>query len=194
VAVGMVVVTAAAASMAERRSGSRSDRSCRRGWRSSVGRAHRLVYRSTASSSDQVEGMRQQLEQALEVLPCSLGTARQCDDEGAGSFCSISEVYSNDRSRERGERRYGERMSEHEGNEPRRWLVDERGHCLKRDSGQIRYSISSLLLLTSGVQSRTPNPVPPLVNTKSTPSLHHCSTIRRISTCSSGAMDDWTTL
>jgi hypothetical protein len=189
-----MVVMPAASAMAERRRGSGSDRSCRRRWRSSVGRAHRLVYRSTAASSDQVEGMRQQLEQALEVLLCSLGAARQCDDERAGSFCSISEVYSNDRSRESGERRDGERMGEHEGNEPRRWLVDERGHCLKRESGQIRYSISSLLPLTSGVQSRAPNPVPPLVNTKSTPSLHHCSTIRRISICSSGAMEDWTTL
>lgn len=129
-AMRMVVMTAASAVAAERRSGSCSDLGYGRSWCSSVGRTHRLVYRSTASSSDQVEGVRQQLEQALEVLLGSLGTPGQSDDEGSGSFCSLSEVYSYDWAREGGERRDGEGMGEHERNEPRSWFVDERSDCL----------------------------------------------------------------
>lgn len=77
--------------------------------------------------------------------------------------------------------------------QPRGFTIQDRFDCLggKADNGEHENRIKRICrtLLTSGVQSRTPNPVPPVVMIQSmSPCLAHEAIVSRMRTTSSGTI------
>lgn len=148
----------------------------------------RNMRRLSRSASNQLDSMVQHTpnEQSLHVLLDSLDAPRQCEDERIMDGAS-------DRPRQGGECGVFEGCIEDE--------VDKtRSLTFKKGSYGLVIAINISLAAyeksvgekddTSGVLSLTPNPVPPVVNIKSTPfpGVDHSKTTFRMASSSSGTM------
>lgn len=88
------------------------------------------------SAGREVDGVREDAEQALEVLRRALGTAWQRDDHRPRPrVVLVRDADARDWARQRGKWGDGERVREHQRDQPGRGLVDQRCECLLSQAG-----------------------------------------------------------
>lgn len=88
--------------------------------------------RAAAGAAGEFEGVREDAQEALEILLGRLGAAGERDDESAGAVVGGREDDAGDRAREGGKWGDGEGRGEHGHDEAWCWTVDQGGECLLR--------------------------------------------------------------